>query len=182
MATRRFPTQGELRQLLDYDPETGVLTWRERPLELCSGRTEALRIRGWKIWNAKYPGKVAGVKGSTCIQIKIFDENYPAHRIIWKMLYGSWPECIDHINGDWTDNRLCNLRNVTRQINQRNQKRHCTNTSGRTGVHWLKNYGCWTAQIKMNDVSHNLGRFDRFEDAVAAREEMERKYGFTGRQ
>ena len=51
-----------------------------------------------------------------------------------------------------------------------------------TGVSWNRFRGCWTAQIKMHDVSYNLGGFDRFEDAVEARVRAERANGFTGRQ
>ena len=181
MAKRRLPTQAELRQLLNYDPETGVLTWRERPLHLCSGRTEAHRRRGWLIWNAKYPGTVAGANAAGYIQIKVFDRNFPAHRIIWVMVHGWWPECIDHINGDPSDNRLNNLRSATPEINQRNQKTHSTNTSGRTGVSWNRFRECWVAQIKVHGTSIYLGSFDDFGAAVSARVAAEGQYGFTGR-
>lgn len=182
MATRRLPTQDELRQLLRYDPETGHLFWKQRPLHLCAGETEETRRRGWKIWNAKYPGKRAGAPANGYLQIKVFDRNIPAHRVIWMLVYGEWPDCIDHINGIPSDNRLANLRSVSRQLNQRNQKRHCTNTSGRTGVSWNRVALKWSAQIKMNDISYNLGLYDDFEQAVAARAAAETKHGFTGRQ
>jgi len=181
MADRRNPTQAQLRQLLDYDPETGVLTWKERPLRFFSAETKPLRRRAWLIWNAKYPGATAGAKAAGYIQIKVFDRNFPAHRVIWALIHGYWPYCIDHINGDPSDNRLANLRNVSRQVNQRNQKTHKSNTSGRTGVSWNRFTEKWVAQIKMDDTTIYLGSYDDFDQAVAARASAERENGFTGR-
>lgn len=171
MAKRPLPTVAQLRQLLSYDPDTGVLTWRRRQGPY------------WRRWNKMYAGKTAG--GPTpdgYIFLKIFGVSYAAHRVIWKMATGRWPKCVDHWNGVRHDNRIGNLRSGSRVMNQRNQGLHRTNTSGRTGVSWNRNYQCWTAQIKMHDVSYNLGRFENFQDAVSARREVEQQHGFTGRQ
>lgn len=183
MAKRRLPTPEQLRQLLNYDPETGNLTWRERPLSMFKAPTRARQSRACKMWNGNFAGKPAGATdGNGYLQIKLFDRSTPAHRIAWAITYGEWPEIIDHINGDPSDNRIANLRSGSREMNQRNQRRHKSNTSGRTGVSWNAKRRLWTAQIKMNDISFNLGAFDKFEDAVAERERVERKFGFTGRQ
>lgn len=98
------------------------------------------------------------------------------------MVHVRWPGSIDHINGDRDDNRISNLRDVPQVINQRNQGRHRSNKSGRTGVCWGTKRQCWLAYIKVNDRQIALGGFSKFDDAVKARIAAEKKYGFTGRQ
>ena len=183
MAKTPLPTQDILQQLFRYNSRTGVLKWKRRPLRLANGQTEFSRARGCKIWNAKYAGKEAGCVDRTGYRsVKIFDRPIHAHRIIWCLMHGEWPDCINHINGNLLDNRIGNLRSLTRQQCQRNQRMHKTNTSGRTGVSWNKFTRKWVALIKMNDVSHYLGSFDLFRDAVAARSAAETEHGFTGRR
>ncbi|KPL67383.1 hypothetical protein SZ64_04250 [Erythrobacter sp. SG61-1L] len=160
-----------MQALLDYDPSTGALTWRARGGKFSSR------------WNARYAGRQAGTKTPEgYVVVKINDRNHGAHRVIWALIHGCWPDCIDHINGDGTDNRLSNLRAVSRAINQRNQKRHRSNTSGRTGVHWLASHEKWIAHIKIDGRSIHLGRFDDKDSAIEARIVAEEKFGFTGRQ
>lgn len=169
MAKRPLPTPELLRQLLSYDPKTGHLTWKPR--------------LGFNRWNARYAGTIAGATDRYgYLSIKIHDKSYLAHRIIWAMRYGCWVECVDHINGEPGDNRLRNLRAVTRKINQRNQKRHSCNTSGRTGVSWNRHRNVWVAQIGVDGRSVYLGSFDQFDDAVKARIKAEKRHCFTGRQ
>lgn len=90
------------------------------------------------------------------------------------LVYGkpSNKNVIDHINGDKLDSRLCNLREVSRSVNNFNQPERRHNTSGKTGVRREGNK--WIAQISKDRVNYNLGRFDTFKDAVEARECAER--------
>lgn len=167
---RERPSPELLRQLLEYDPKSGVLTWRARQGKFSSR------------WNARFAGTVAGTAHPDgYIHVKVHNRSVLAHRIIWAMVYDCWPECIDHKNGRPSDNRLKNLRAVSRKINQRNQRRHSSNTSGRTGVHWNRTRSLWVAQIKMAGRSIYLGGFEDKEAAVRARVRAEKKYGFTGR-
>jgi len=99
---------------------------------------------------------------------------YYTHRLIWKLLYGEDPEEIDHINGNRSDNRITNLRSVCHYENMRNSKQYSGNTSGVTGVSWCKDRPKWRAGIG----GKVLGDFDRFEDAVAARKQAEKEYGY----
>ena len=101
------------------------------------------------------------------------------HRVAWLIYYGVYPKGeIDHINGDRADNRIENLRDVTHQANGRNQRMHVTNTSGITGVHYVKNRNEWRAYININESIINLGQFkDKFE-AICARKAEEYKQGF----
>jgi len=80
---------------------------------------------------------------------------------------------VDHINGNTLDNRRSNIRVVTCAENSRNQKDRTENTSGFKGVHWDKSRGKWMAFISLPTGFKNIGRFDTFEEAVAARLRVE---------
>lgn len=173
MADKVLPSPEVLRQLLRYDPDTGKLFWRERPLGAF------VSLRGFKTWNARYAGKEAFTAcdgyGYLCGAV-----NYiviKAHRVIWAMQMGEWPNHVDHINGIRSDNRFSNLRSVTRQENQRNHKRHKTNSSGHMGVCWHQKAGKWCAYIDAGKRLH-LGLFDDLAEAIAERKAAEIRHGF----
>lgn len=132
-----LPSQGYLKQILDYDPATGVLLWRNRP-ELSN------------TWNSRYAGQpaLAAVKSTGYLYGNIDDSKYMAHRVIWKIIYGEDPISIDHINGDSKDNRICNLRNVDQKINTRNCKKRVDNQSGVTGVTYHRQAKRWAASVR----------------------------------
>ena len=167
-----------LHKVLSYDSGTGDFYHKTRPKDMF--KTEG----SWKSWNTKHANKKAGhlhktVNGHLSIIIRMFYKPRGAHRIAWFMHYGEWPkDQIDHINGDATDNRIENLRDVSNQENQRNKSRQSRNTSGVTGVHWHKRDKKWIARIKVDKKDLYIGMFDTFEEAVAARKEAEIKYGF----
>lgn len=83
---------------------------------------------------------------------------------------------IDHINHNIFDNRKLNLRIATTSQNAMNRIRGSNNTSGVTGVVWLKNENKWKAEIKLNGETIYLGSFDKFDDAEKTRKEAEEKY------
>lgn len=156
-----------LHDLLTYDPLTGLLTWMSRP--------------GKDSWNARYAGREAmtNLDHNGYRRSRIFGIPVAAHRVIWAMAHGAWPEGdIDHINGDKTDNRLANLREVTRQGNNRNMSRRKDNTSGITGVSWDRARQLWVARIKHNGRYKALGRFHSVEAAAVARERAMREFGY----
>lgn len=127
MAKKPLPSPEQLRQLLEYDPDTGSLFWRPR--------TGPYSQR----WNTRWAGKRAGtINGDGYRMLKVFDQCLLAHRVVWAMHHGYWPAALDHRNGKRYDNRIKNLREVPHVINQRNQGRHRSNKSGRTGVCWHK--------------------------------------------
>lgn len=93
---------------------------------------------------------------------------YAAHRLAWFYVHGQWPEHeVDHINGNKTDNRICNLREVTKKQNQENRK-NFNGKSGVRGVCWAESAGKWKAYIRHNKKLYNLGLFDSKEEAGAA--------------
>ena len=99
-------------------------------------------------------------------------------RIIWFYAKGEWPDCIDHINHERTDNRLINLRSVTKAENNRNRSMSSRNTSGVTGVRWNKAARKWVAKITFNGEQIHLGLFSNMADAITARAAAKVEYGF----
>lgn len=146
-------TQERLKEVLHYDPETGVFT----------------RIR--KTSNRHKVGDVAGCvdKARGYVRIQIDGVLWLAHRLAWLYVYGVTPTGqIDHINRTKTDNSIRNLRDTTSTENNQNLGNFCTNTSGKKGVTWCK--GKWQAQISANGVHHYLGRYDSVDAAGEAYE------------
>lgn len=158
-------TQAEALELFSYNPNTGDLRWR------ISRSNRAL------------VGAIAGSLGTQksgyqCIGIKVNNRRYLAHRLIWLMQTGVWPDEIDHINHNASDNRWQNLRAANHSMNGKNQSLYSTNISGHVGIYRNKKNDKWKVQIRVQGKLHYLGRFVNFDDAVAARKAAERKYGF----
>lgn len=161
---RALPSQERLLELLDYDPADGLLFWKPRNSTAMRNNSFAGREAFTAVANGYRTGSVDGV-------------TYRAHRIIWKIVYGSDPEDIDHINGDRQDNRLANLRSVSRSDNMRNAQLRSNNSSGVVGVTYNRERRKWVAQIK-DGKQRVIGRFDSFDEAVSARQSAEREAGF----
>jgi len=160
-------TQERLKELLDYDPETGVFTWRVRT----SNRVREGSPAGWRRTDLRC--------GKTYIQIQVDDRTYNAHRLAFLWVEGSFPEKVtDHEDGDGTNNRWSNLKRVNRQQNGRNMRRSSANTSGVTGVYWHKAAQKWEARVKAEDRFIYLGIFVSKDDAIAARKAAELEHNY----
>ncbi len=179
MSKKNLPDPELLRKLLKYNPDTGKLYWRERTTDTFEDgkRTKDHRC---KHWNSTFSNKEAFTCNSHGYKAGIvLRQNHQAHRVIWAMYYGEWPENdIDHINGIRDDNRITNLRSVTRLENARNLSRAKNNTSGFTGVSWYKKNKKWGANIIVNKKIKFLGLFENINDAVKARKKAENEIGF----
>lgn len=161
-------TQELLKELMDYDPITGTLIWRVRDRKWFD------RDQAYKMWNARYPGRVIAYSrptqgGKKYIKTSVFSKDYLAHRLIYMWMIGEWPTEIDHINGDGTDNRWCNLRNVTRIENGKNQRKFSNNKSGVSGVCWNLRCSKWEVTIGKK----YLGVFSDLNEAVRVRKQAE---------
>ena len=119
--------------------------------------------------------------GYLYVSIKVGEKkhNISLHRMAWTLHNKCKPSgFIDHINHDKSDNRIENLREVTKVQNNRNKSMCKLNTSGNTGVSWHKRDNIWEARIKVDYKQVYLGRFNSKEDAIKAREDAEVLYGF----
>lgn len=131
--------------------------------------------------NRVQAGSLAGtISDEGYVKVMIRKKAYHAHRIIWEMHYGKIPEGmeVDHINHDRTDNRIENLRLVTKQVNMKNKSSYSNNKSGVTGVSWHSKKKKWVAQIQCNKKKMMLYEGDNFDDAVKARNEAEIELNF----
>lgn len=141
-----------IKNVLEYSPETGHFTWKQR-----------FGKRG-------VPGRKAGtIDFCGYVVITINGKRHKAHRLAWLVMTGCWPSvAIDHINGDRTDNRFSNLRQADWRENQQNRKVQRNNKSGFLGVSWDSHAGKWRASIAAGGKSVNLGGYDCPEKASAA--------------
>lgn len=147
-------TLDELKHSLNYDPETGFFWWKSSG----SGR------------NLTKPAGAIDMTGYVHIGFKDMlsgkVRRYKAHRLAFLYVHGRWPVEMDHINGNRSDNRIANLREVTHVQNMQNREKLPTNTSGFKGVN--RHEGRWVARILVNKKRVHLGRFDTPEEAYQA--------------
>lgn len=122
----------------------------------------------WKIKRANYKKK-GDVAGSFCkktgyVKVALNNKTYLAHRLIWFLHYKNWPKNqIDHINGNRTDNKIENLREVTARQNSQNQVKH---RKGKlVGANYFKSRNKWASEIVIKRKRKFLGYFSTEEDA-----------------
>lgn len=167
-------TYDYLRECLSYEPETGEFTWLERPeSHFKNKKTHAIN-------KTLHSGKKTGyLAGNGYVFIRIDNKLYRAHRLAWLYMYKEWPkEQLDHINGNRSDNRACNLRHTDNAGNRKNMCKRKDNASGITGVSWYKAYSKWMVVITDKKKPYFLGYFDSIFDAACARKSAERNLGF----
>lgn len=142
--------QGLLRQLLYYDPVSGLFTWMvARPNRPIGSQAGYLSAKGYRI-------------------ICVDGVQYKAHRLAWLYMTGVWPnDQVDHLDGDKDNNRWVNLRSASTQENCCNRVAHCTNTTGFKGV-TKKGEGRFIAQIMVRGQKLHLGSFNSPQEAHAA--------------
>lgn len=139
---RKMPPADLLRELLTYDPLSGVI------FKMNGGRADTVGSQGYR-----------------CVMI--LGDRWPAHRIAWLLHHGRPPvDQIDHINGDRSDNRLANLRECDNRLNSAN--RRATNPHGFKGVKPGRHGKRWQAKIKNHQRDIHLGTFDTPEEAHEA--------------
>jgi len=157
-------TQERLKEILDYDAETGIFTWKSK----ASGRAA----------KGSVAGTVLKVKEKKYITIGIAGKKYYAHRLAFFWMNGYWPIEIDHEDQDSLNNIWTNIREVTSEENSKNAKLSKASTTGVTGVNWNSQAKKWVAVICSKGKHHYLGCFENIHYAVAARKEAELLHGF----
>lgn len=143
-----------VRDMFDYDPNTGILTWEHRPdMPNC--------------WNGRYAGTEAGLVGGKLITVGINGRRYGAHRVIFKWMGFDLPDWarVDHRNGDALDNRWSNLRLATHGDNCRNSK---SRGAWPKGVSFKESNQKFQAQIIYKGKNIYLGYFTTSEAAAEA--------------
>lgn len=169
-------TQKYLRKCLRYNHKTGIFTWRERPKSHFKKGKKQTTAHVHKNWNATYANKVAGsYNGDGYIVIVIDYKHVLAHRLAWLYHYGYMPEnLIDHKDKVRHHNCILNLREVNNICNMQNCNISKNNTSGVSGVSWIKKSKKWYASIMILGKTKSLKQHDVFIEAVKARHFEER--------
>ncbi|MBZ9922276.1 HNH endonuclease [Mesorhizobium sp. BR1-1-7] len=167
MATHTPITAEYARSRIDYDPETGILTWKARPV----------RNRIDKMWNTRFANTAIAHKNSTGhIQFGLDGRNHLGHRIAWLIVHGECPPLVDHENRIRDDNRLLNLRAATRSQNNTNTRVYSNNTSGFRGVSRRSSRNKWSAHIRHAGKTLHLGNFNCITAAALAYDAAARKF------
>lgn len=149
-----------VRQLLDYDAQTGAFVWK------------------MKTCDKVVPGKPAGgFNAGGYLRLHIDKQFVYGHRLAWFYVYGEWPAGhLDHVNGNPSDNRIANLRLASQAQNNQNHPARKDSASGVRGVMRRKDTGRWRAEIRVDKRLISLGCFDSLEEAAVARKQAEHKY------
>lgn len=151
-------SQKALNEIFTYDGRQ--LRWRHaRGSKPAGGVAGCLQPHGY--WRVRLNGKL-----------------WYAHRIIYAMHTGEWPDYVDHKNRDTTDNRISNLRSCSKSQNEWNQKLSARSTSGVKGVSYHKRSGLWCVEIRKNKKRYRLGGYQDIELAeLVAMEAREKLHG-----
>ena len=170
MRYKPLPPLEELKEFLDYNPDTGIFIWKKQVAQ-----------------NIKVGQEAGAMNSNGYIQIRFKNSPYLAHRLAYYMYYGIHPleKLVDHIDGDKTNNKIDNLRLATNSQNGMNRvSLAINNTSGVTVVFFNKRKKKWTARITIDRFQKHLGIFANKEDAIKSRREAEIKYfgDFRGKE
>jgi len=173
--------QKTLKEILHYNPDTGVFTWRYRDPSYFSLERIA------KGWNRRYANTVAGsfykLGRNTYVYIDVFAKRTAAHRLafVYMGVPISQSDQVDHIDGNSSNNAFSNLRIVTNSQNCRNQRLRLNNKSGHAGVVRDKKYDGWVASIGYKGKRVYLGWFKDKDMAIKTRQEAESNYNYSPR-
>lgn len=156
------PSYERIKSLLNYDPKTGIFTNKvfRGPRAKKNDITGSLTTFGYKV-------------------ISVDKVSHYAHRLAWIFMFKRSANIfIDHINGDRTDNRISNLREVTKEMNGKNTKIRKNNTSGCSGVSWVEGSRKWWVRASVKGERKNFGLYEDLETAIHIRKKIEKYIGY----
>ncbi len=153
----KYPNQNTIKKHYICNVETGEIIYK-----ISKGNRKA--------------GQLAGHK--TERYINVGRKSFPAHCLIWIYVNGDIPDGmeIDHINFNGFDNRICNLRLVTREQQTQHRRTPKNNISGKKGVHFCNTQKKWLVRINVNGIRKQIGTHSNYQDAVKCREKAETLY------
>jgi hypothetical protein len=171
MAVKKLPEVAFIRECVDYNPDTGIFTWRTRPRHHFPDQRTHTR------WNNIWAGKIAGSPTrdrSNYWNLRFSGIVYKAHRVAWAMVYGkAVPKIIDHIDGDTQNNRIANLRAANIYQSAQNRRGTTRSTSsGVKGIVYRQRGNCrkFYVAIMANGKRYWIGGYSTIDEAVAARQ------------
>lgn len=153
-------TQERLKELLDYNPDTGVFTWR-----ISRGSSKK--------------GDIAGSRNSKGYwRIQLLGKEYLGHRLAFIWMTGSCPDRVDHKNRIYDDLRWSNLRPATNSQNQANKEKNPDNTSGYKNVYWREDRKRWIVVVQKDGQKYRNGSYECIQDAITAANDLRKNlYG-----
>ena len=153
-------SQTRLKEILDYNPITGIFTWKEKIADKVNvgARAGSLRSDGYRL-------------------IRLFGKKYREHQLAFLYMLGYFPPQVDHIDHNQSNNSWINLEESSYEKNGKNHPKTRRNVTGVVGVSQRPD-GKYVARIYVNKKHIFLGSFDSLSDAAKAREEANIKYGF----
>ena len=167
-----------VKELLNYDQDTGLFTWSSRDRRWFKSEGS------FKSWNTRYAGSVAGnvwkgVRGYPTLRLTLFGEKWLAHRVAFLWMAEDLPDQVDHKNRNSLDNRWENLCASSQEENMKNRSMKSNNTSGVTGVCWDKSNSKWKVQVKLSGELKHLGYFTDLSEAERVVKAFRVENGFS---
>ena len=181
--SKPLPPLSYLQECFNYDTDTGVLTWRERPASHFNDTAVRTRVANCNRWNARHAGTIAGyVTRSGYRWLRLNGGQYQAHLVAFKMGKSVELQQVNHLNGERDDNRLANLACETLVSKKRSKAIRKANKSGVTGVAYLPKCSKHKPWRASGELDGSLGYFPTLLDAACARLSWQNRDGFTLKQ
>jgi hypothetical protein len=146
----RLPPASQVREIFHYDPDTGLFIWKTKTAK----NVVIGKMAGW-------------LTDQGYVVLNILGKRFKAHSIAWLYVTGVPPACIiDHIDGNPSNNKFCNLREATLSQNQHNKRKE--RSKAFKGVRPYNNTGKWKSYIRVKGKQESLGVYDTPEEAHRA--------------
>lgn len=168
-------TLSDVHELISYDPESGKAFHNKRSVKWFRDTDGRRAQHACNLWNARYAGKeISGLDNRGYIRVGVLFNRFRLHRLIWFRQTGEWPDTIDHINGNITDNRWRNLRNVTQAENNKNSSLRKDSKFEASGISQLP-----SGNYRVVLANDHIGVFASLSEAINTRNKEADARGFS---